>query len=61
MDVINRWKARLKEKYLMTIDKQILDSLPPVYFPNEINIVKELFLPVSKVSNNFTKNFKLEF
>lgn len=37
----------------MTIDKQILNSLPPVYFPNEINIVKELFLPVSKVSNNF--------
>lgn len=37
----------------MTMDKQILDSLPPVYFPNEINIVKELFLPVSKVSNNF--------
>jgi len=37
----------------MATNEQILNSLPPVYFPNEINIVKELFLPVSKVSNNF--------
>ncbi|WP_199528828.1 DEAD/DEAH box helicase family protein [Pseudoalteromonas sp. bablab_jr010] len=37
----------------MTTNEQILNSLPPVYFPNEINIVKDLFLPVSKVSNNF--------
>ncbi|MCF7519385.1 DEAD/DEAH box helicase family protein [Pseudoalteromonas sp. L21] len=37
----------------MTTNEQVLNSLPPVYFPNEINIVKKLFLPVSKVSNNF--------
>jgi superfamily II DNA or RNA helicase len=30
--------------------KQELDDLAPVYFPNEINIVKELFLPVAKKS-----------
>ncbi|MFV7770146.1 DEAD/DEAH box helicase family protein [Shewanella marisflavi] len=37
----------------MLTSKQLLDSLPPVYFPNELNIVKELFLPVSKSSNCF--------
>jgi superfamily II DNA or RNA helicase len=30
-----------------------LDELEPVYFPNETNIVKELFLPVAKKSKSF--------
>ena len=30
-----------------------LNALSPVYFPNEDNIVKSLFLPVAKVSSSF--------
>lgn len=37
----------------MKDNKKILDSLSPVYFPNEVNIVKQLFLPVSKSSSDF--------
>lgn len=33
--------------------KAILDALPPVYFPNEQNIVQALFIPVSKASSTF--------
>ncbi|MGL5370257.1 MAG: DEAD/DEAH box helicase family protein [Plesiomonas shigelloides] len=34
-------------------EKKSLDHLSPVYFPNEINIVDELFIPVSKASSSF--------
>lgn len=37
----------------MKDNKKILDSLSPVYFPSEVNIVKQLFLPVSKTSTGF--------
>lgn len=33
--------------------KQTLDNLSPVYFPNEVNIVEKLFLPVSQSSDSF--------
>ncbi|MEZ9670283.1 DEAD/DEAH box helicase family protein [Vibrio atlanticus] len=32
---------------------ELLDHLPPVYFPNETNIVDDLFLPVAKTSFSF--------
>ena len=41
------------ENLFMTTYEKNLNSLMPVYFPSEKNIVNELFLPVSKVSNNF--------
>lgn len=37
----------------MSTFKQTLDDLPPVYFPNEIDIVKKLFIPISQSSNKF--------
>jgi superfamily II DNA or RNA helicase len=33
--------------------KNTLDDLPPVYFPNEIDIVRQLFIPVAQSSNKF--------
>lgn len=32
----------------------VLDSLEPVYFPNELNIIEKLFLPVASTSSAFT-------
>ncbi|WP_137227202.1 DEAD/DEAH box helicase family protein [Shewanella sp. MEBiC00475] len=33
--------------------KEKFEMLSPVYFPNEVNIVKNLFIPVSSLSNSF--------
>ena len=35
-------------------EQVLLDSLEPVYFPSELNIVEKLFLPVASFSTSFT-------
>ncbi|MGE6569711.1 DEAD/DEAH box helicase family protein [Shewanella vesiculosa] len=38
---------------MLNLNCEKLDKLSPVYFPNEVNIVQDLFLPVSSLSNSF--------